>query len=172
MDKTIELNKSISQPQRIAGSLSLLAAAMLVGMTIYEWLKQLLFPSITIWQSHIITILFSTGIATVAGFFVLREHARLQQQLADEIAERTWAQEQQEHLIGELRVALANIKTLRGLLPICASCKKIRDDRGYWNQIETYIHKHSEAQFSHGLCPDCIQQLYPGLSDDGLERHS
>jgi hypothetical protein len=162
-----ELRKPVSSSARFAGSLSLLTAAMLVGMTIYEWLKQLLFPSITIWQSHIITILFSTGVATVVGFFVLREHARLQQQLANEIAERAWAQEQQERLIGELRAALANIKTLRGLLPICASCKKIRDDGGYWNQIETYIHEHSEAQFSHGLCPDCIQQLYPDLSEEG-----
>ena len=67
----------------------------------------------------------------------------------------------------QLRVALANVKTLRGLLPICASCKKIRDDGGYWNQIEIYIREHSEAQFSHGLSPECVQQLYPDLSNEG-----
>jgi hypothetical protein len=171
MHDVTELRKPVSSSAGFAGSLSLLAAAMLVGMTIYEWLKQILLPDITIWQSHIVTILFSTGVATIAGFFVLREHARLQQQLAEEIAERIWAQEQQERLISDLRTAMANVKTLRGLLPICASCKKIRDDRGYWNQLETYIHKHSEAQFSHGLCPDCIQQLYPDLLDDGVESH-
>jgi hypothetical protein len=55
------------------------------------------------------------------------------------------------------------IRTLRGLLPICANCKKIRDDKGYWNQLETYIHNHSEAKFSHGICPDCMKMLYPGL---------
>jgi hypothetical protein len=166
MDDAIELRKPAQLSQRFAGSLALLAVAMLVGMTIYEWLKQLLFPNITIWQSHIVTILFSTGVATVAGFFVLREHARLQQRLADEIAERTRAQAQQERLIGELRAALANVKILRGLLPICASCKKIRDDRGYWNQLESYIHEHSEAEFSHGICPDCVRELYPDLLEE------
>ncbi len=57
--------------------------------------------------------------------------------------------------------ALNNIKTLKGLVPICASCKKIRDDKGYWNQIEVYISEHSEAEFSHGICPDCAKRLYP-----------
>jgi hypothetical protein len=62
-----------------------------------------------------------------------------------------------------LEQALSQIRTLRGLLPICANCKKIRDDTGYWNQIETYIHDHSEAKFSHGICPECMKKLYPGL---------
>jgi ligand-binding sensor domain-containing protein len=57
--------------------------------------------------------------------------------------------------------AVAQVKALRGLLPICASCKKIRDDGGYWNQIETYIHDHSDAEFSHSVCPDCLEKLYP-----------
>ena len=56
--------------------------------------------------------------------------------------------------LAELTDALTNVKTLSGLLPICSSCKKIRDDRGYWNQIETYIKTHSEADFTHGICPD------------------
>ncbi len=63
----------------------------------------------------------------------------------------------------KLRAALAKIKKLSGMLPICASCKKIRDDRGYWNQIEIYIRQHSEAQFSHGICPDCVKKLYPEI---------
>jgi hypothetical protein len=62
-----------------------------------------------------------------------------------------------------LEQALSQIRTLKGLLPICANCKKIRDDKGYWNQIETYIHAHSEAKFSHGICPECMNKLYPGL---------
>jgi AmiR/NasT family two-component response regulator len=61
----------------------------------------------------------------------------------------------------ELQEALANIKILRGLLPICASCKRIRDDQGYWQQVEVYIRDHSEAEFSHGICPDCARKLYP-----------
>ena len=69
-----------------------------------------------------------------------------------------------ENLIQDLRDSFEKIKTLRGLLPICSSCKKIRDDKGYWNQIETYIATHSEAEFSHGLCPACAEKLYPGFN--------
>lgn len=72
-------------------------------------------------------------------------------------------QEENERLIIELQQALSEIKKLSGFLPICASCKKIRDDRGYWNQIETYIKDHSEAQFSHSICPECAEKLYPEL---------
>ena len=70
---------------------------------------------------------------------------------------------ERERMISELRKALEDVKALSGLLPICASCKKIRDDNGYWNQIEEYISNHSEAEFSHGLCPDCVKKMYPGV---------
>jgi PleD family two-component response regulator len=73
---------------------------------------------------------------------------------------------EKEKLIGELKEALAKVKTLSGLLPICSSCKKIRDDKGYWNQIETYIRERSEADFTHGICPKCAKMLYPGLLKD------
>lgn len=66
----------------------------------------------------------------------------------------------------ELAEALAQVKELKGLLPICASCKKIRKDDGYWQQIEMYIIEHTEAQFTHGICPDCCKQLYPELDLD------
>jgi PAS domain S-box-containing protein len=76
---------------------------------------------------------------------------------------------ERERLIRELEDALAKVKTLRGLLPICASCKKIRDDKGYWTQVEVYLRNHSEARFTHGLCPECAKKLYPDYSyeDDG-----
>lgn len=74
----------------------------------------------------------------------------------------TSAQER-EDLIQELQIALNEIKTLQGFLPICASCKNIRDDKGYWRKIEDYISKHTEAQFSHGLCPGCAKKLYPEI---------
>jgi AmiR/NasT family two-component response regulator len=61
----------------------------------------------------------------------------------------------------ELQAALDQVKTLNGLLPICASCKKIRDDSGYWQQVEVYLQQHSQAEFTHGLCPDCLAALYP-----------
>jgi phage/plasmid primase-like uncharacterized protein len=80
-----------------------------------------------------------------------------------DITERKLAEEEREKLIHEIQGALAQIKKLSGLLPICASCKKIRDDKGYWNQIESYIRDHSEAEFSHGICPDCMKKLYPDI---------
>ncbi len=77
--------------------------------------------------------------------------------------ERKNAQIRQERLIVELRDAMDRIETLGGLLPICANCKRIRDDKGYWNLLESYIEDHSGAEFSHGICPPCMTQLYPGL---------
>ncbi len=75
-------------------------------------------------------------------------------------------EEEREKLIHALRDALANIKRLHGMLPICASCKKIRDDKGYWNQLEAYIEEHSEAEFTHGICPDCMKKLYGTFLDE------
>jgi PAS domain-containing protein len=72
---------------------------------------------------------------------------------------------ERERLIGELQKALADIRTLRGLLPICAGCKKIRDDQGYWQGLEQYLSEHAEVQFSHGLCPDCLGKYYPSPED-------
>ena len=68
--------------------------------------------------------------------------------------------------ISELEEALAKINTLSGLVPICANCKKIRDDKGYWNQIESYVERHSKAMFSHGICPECKATLYKDLLED------
>ena len=68
---------------------------------------------------------------------------------------------EKDRLIEELKEAMQRIKTLSGLIPICASCKKIRDDRGYWKQVEAYIQEHTEAEFSHGICPECAKRLYP-----------
>ena len=72
-----------------------------------------------------------------------------------------------QETIASLREALNNVKLLSGLVPICASCKNIRDDRGYWRALEEYIGEHSEAEFSHGICPDCAKRLYPELDEDG-----
>ncbi len=64
-------------------------------------------------------------------------------------------------LLTQLEQSMKEIRKLRGFLPICANCKKIRDDKGYWTQVEVYISEHSEAEFSHGICPDCAQKIYP-----------
>ena len=78
---------------------------------------------------------------------------------------RQQAADQQAKLVAELQKALNEVKTLSGLLPICASCKKIRDDKGYWYQIERYLSTHSDIGFTHGFCPDCIKNLYPEFAD-------
>lgn len=82
-------------------------------------------------------------------------HLKLQQ-LQNDLAEQN----------EELQATLAKINELSGLLPICANCKKIRDDEGYWQEVEEYIREHSSADFTHGFCPGCIQELYPSLFDD------
>lgn len=83
-----------------------------------------------------------------------------------DITDRKLIEVEKKQLIFELQRALAKVKLLSGFLPICSSCKKIRDDKGYWNQIESYIRDHSEADFSHSICPECARKLYPDLVDD------
>ncbi|MDQ5986852.1 MAG: hypothetical protein CSYNP_02585 [Syntrophus sp. SKADARSKE-3] len=83
-----------------------------------------------------------------------------------DITERKQAETERERLIGELQNAFEQIKTLKGIIPICAQCKKIRDDKGYWQQVESYVSRHTEAQFSHGICPECMNKLYPEFSED------
>ena len=68
--------------------------------------------------------------------------------------------------VQELQSALRDIRTLSGFIPICAACKKIRDDKGFWNQVEKYIQERSEARFSHSICPDCVDSLYPAISQE------
>jgi PAS domain S-box-containing protein len=75
------------------------------------------------------------------------------------------AEREREKLIHELQEALANIQMLRGLLPICPSCKKIRDDKGYWNQMESYIQNHTFAELTRSICPECLKKLCPDLID-------
>ncbi|MBN1308506.1 MAG: hypothetical protein JXA18_11345 [Chitinispirillaceae bacterium] len=81
--------------------------------------------------------------------------------ISEDITERKNAEHDRITLIDELKRALEEVETLRGLLPICASCKKIRDDKGYWNHIEVYFSSHARVDFTHTLCPDCIRHLYP-----------
>jgi len=84
--------------------------------------------------------------------------------VARDITQRKAEEQERLRLIQELTDALTQVKTLSGLLPICASCKKIRNDNGYWEAVETYISEHSDADFTHGICPECVQRLYPEYS--------
>jgi len=80
-----------------------------------------------------------------------------------DVTARTQVEEEREKLIAALTKALAEVKKLSGMLPICSCCKKIRDDKGYWNRLEAYIQEHSEAEFSHSICPECASRIYPGF---------
>ena len=103
---------------------------------------------------------------SMARFDDMMALRRLNAELRAEIAARKRVDAEKERLIEELQSALAEIKTLQGILPICASCKKIRDDKGYWQHVEMYVRDHSEAEFSHGLCPECARTLYPEYFKD------
>ena len=97
---------------------------------------------------------------------ILKQVAKIKKELTaaqQEIERRKQLERERETLIKELQQALSEIKTLRGFLPICANCKKIRDDEGYWQQIEEYIQARSDARFSHSICPECTKKLYPEL---------
>ncbi len=125
--------------------------------------KKLIYTSLAI----LITILFLSAFIIQQGLGETRKRraAELELQkyhdnLEDLVKKRT----------DELQNALTEVKLLSGLLPICASCKKIRDDKGYWNQIESYIQQHSEAEFSHSICPDCIKTLYPKFSSHSSDE--
>jgi PAS domain S-box-containing protein len=81
--------------------------------------------------------------------------------LIRDITRRKTAEAEKERLYTELKASLEQTRKLQGLLPICAHCKNIRDDEGYWHQVEAYVTRHSDATFSHGICPDCMKKLYP-----------
>lgn len=90
--------------------------------------------------------------------------------LQREISARKQIEEERNILITQLKKSLNDVKTLRGFLPICSHCRKVRQDSGYWQQIETYIQEHTDAQFSHGICPDCMRKLYPDLADHIIDK--
>ncbi|MBU0967369.1 MAG: PAS domain S-box protein [Proteobacteria bacterium] len=94
---------------------------------------------------------------------ILINNEMLLYSIIHDISDRKRIEQEKELLIEELMRAIKEIKILQGILPICSSCKKIRDDKGYWQQLEAYISVYSEAEFSHGICPDCAARLYPDL---------
>ncbi len=94
---------------------------------------------------------------------IIKDGEEVLYSIIHDVSERKTHEREREHLITKLEQALAEIKTLRGTLPICASCKKIRDGAGNWTTFETYIRQYSGVDFTHGICSDCIGQLYPSL---------
>lgn len=110
----------------------------------------------TLFKTAGLIILIWCLVIGLAVFFLYREARH-------EIILRKKAEEQRDKLISDLEKTLSEVKTLRGFLPICSYCKQIRDDKGYWNQVESYIYKHSDAEFSHGICPECAKKYYPEM---------
>jgi PAS domain S-box-containing protein len=88
------------------------------------------------------------------------------------VTKRWLAEREQEKLISKLQDALASVKTLKGLLPVCAWCKKVRDDRGYWDKLENYIRQHSDADFTHGICPECLKKEDPEAYENWRAENS
>ena len=127
------------------------------SMTIIRSVFWFIFPSTSFFNAglfHSGYYILVTLLELAAGIaFLMLNSQRLEKDLHASHSEL-------KESIANLSNALSEIKTLSGMLPICASCKKIRDDRGYWNRIETYIESHSDAQFSHGICPECAENLY------------
>lgn len=116
-------------------------------------------------------VAFANVIISMFSYFILAwfyeiTRAETEEALVKDIAEKEQTEKEKEQIIHRLENALAQIKVLSGLLPICAVCKKIRDDQGYWKQIESYIHEHSEVQFSHSICPECAKKIYPNFSGE------
>jgi signal transduction histidine kinase len=109
------------------------------------------------------------AIISVLSFYIIRKgikEIKLRRMAEDELERHHDSLEALvEQRTAELQQALSEVKTLSGFLPICASCKKIRDDRGYWNQLESYIRDNSDAEFSHSICPECAEHLYPEYND-------
>lgn len=151
------------QNRQLAWQLLKVFILMIVWMTIYEVVKQIVHPEISIWQSHIVTIIFSSICATVAAFYFLRKQIRLNNQLNSKNFENERLSRELNKTVTQLETALVKIKPLTRLLPICTACKKIRDDNGYWQQIESYIKDHADVDFSRSMCPECAEQKYPEL---------
>ncbi|MBI5551160.1 MAG: hypothetical protein HY911_06585 [Desulfobacterales bacterium] len=133
----------------------------------YEFLVFAIFGIVLTWFA------FFGGFISHLKLRLKEQHDALQKinlEMHREMQERIRAQVEKDRLIGELKDALSKVKTLSGLLPICAACKKIRDDKGYWNQIEHYIRGHSEAEFSHSICPECARKTMDEISNYGKKE--
>jgi diguanylate cyclase len=114
----------------------------------------------TLWEAAVFLSIYALVFVASVVVFSSTLGTRIEWHLRD-ISERQRIQEERERLIAELQQALADVRVLGGLVPICAHCKRIRDDTGYWNQIEGYLRERSALQFSHGICPDCRRTRYP-----------
>jgi hypothetical protein len=118
--------------------------------------------SVTIPGAEVLSAQQNRILAMTLGYFIVWMIGVTGVYLAFRVIRRDYRE--RSDLIERLRIAINEVRTLKGFIPICASCKKVRNDEGYWEQIEKYIKDRSEAEFSHSLCPDCVTVLYPDLA--------
>lgn len=175
----IDGEKALQQIERFLPDLILLDVIM-PGLDWFETCRRLKAAEAT----REIPVIFMTALddveSKIKGFevgavdFITKpiEHQEVLARVTTHLTIRALQQELQkknqqlEAKNNQLQEALDKIKRLRGLLPICANCKKIRDDQGHWQDVAVYIRNHSEADFSHGICPDCLKKLYPDLYEE------
>jgi hypothetical protein len=153
---------NFKQQSSLLELLSIIVLAILgVGISYYFDLIEKIYQWSRPYESYQIDELFSAFLVLTFSLAIfsfrrwrdqIKEHSELRQLMVEK-----------EKMIVELQEASDKIKILRGFLPICSHCKKIRDDEGYWQQVENYISEHSEAQFSHGICPTCAKEHYSEL---------
>lgn len=142
---------------------------MIACIFMVELLVMLLFsilPELPDEYAALIDALLLTLLLTPALYLLLLRPLRQQ------IESRRKTEQELHQTIAQLRLALDEVSALRGILPICSGCKKIRDDAGYWHQVEAYFSAHSGTLFSHGLCPECIDHYYPAMSNRRTGRTS
>lgn len=127
-------------------------------------------PSVTIvqWVTFVALFITNGGLVMVVLRWTRQSLRRAEAEIEERMRMERELRENKntlERLNVELQAALAEVKTLRGLIPICSHCKRIRDDKGIWMQIEAYVAKHTEATFTHGVCPDCLSKYYPAVKE-------
>jgi len=139
----------------------ILKASLLVlsAMSVYEVLKHTLWPNISLWESHLLTIVFSTLCSIFAAYWVTDRLHRALKELAVQNVENERLHKNLEDTLARLRETSEEVETLSGLLPVCAWCKKIRDDDGSWRSIEAYVTRKTHTRLSHGICPECASKV-------------
>lgn len=141
-------------PQVIWASLVVLSA-----MSAYELVKQLLWPRISLWESHLITIGFSTLCGGLASIWVTSRLHQALKQLQVQSVEKERLHAELEKTLARLRDTYDEVETLSGLLPVCAWCKQIRDEQGQWCSLESYVSRKTKASVSHSICPKCAEKM-------------
>lgn len=136
-----------------------------VGLTVmacmaaYESLKQLLWPRISVWESHLITIVFSSICGSLASFWVSARLDRAYRKLMQHHEETERLRSELERSLADLQQASQEVESLASLLPVCAWCRKIEDETGHWHSLESFVSRNQRSKVTHGMCPQCAAKF-------------